>query len=174
MLNHVDDVFSSFFFLPICSPSGWLVSLCLLNFLCFHREWPPPPKSTNLDVPHIICLGLVGLQHRGQESAGIVTSYGREMEFVQKKGMGLVNTIFTEQDMLRMRGNLGIGELLARTRVLTATKDESQDVVATVCPPRSDGASPTKSGPLTSGTCFRCSVKGHIAKDCQKHRTRCY
>ena len=27
-------------------------------------EWPPPPKSTNLDVPHIICLGLVGLQHR--------------------------------------------------------------------------------------------------------------
>lgn len=85
-------------------------------------EWPPPPKSTNLDVPHIICLGLVGLQHRGQESAGIATSYGREMEFVQKKGMGLVNTIFTEQDMLRMRGNLGIGH----TRYSTAG---SSDVV---------------------------------------------
>ena len=32
------------------------------------------------------------------------------MEFFSKKGMGLVNNIFTEQDMLRMRGNLGIGK----------------------------------------------------------------
>lgn len=34
-------------------------------------DWP-----TQLDVPHVITLGLVGLQHRGQESAGIVTSDG--------------------------------------------------------------------------------------------------
>ncbi|XP_041050667.1 amidophosphoribosyltransferase isoform X2 [Carcharodon carcharias] len=34
-------------------------------------EWP-----THLDVPHVIALGLVALQHRGQESAGIVTSNG--------------------------------------------------------------------------------------------------
>lgn len=25
---------------------------------------------TSLDVAHIICLGLIGLQHRGQEAAG--------------------------------------------------------------------------------------------------------
>ena len=26
---------------------------------------------TSLDVAHIVCLGLIGLQHRGQEAAGI-------------------------------------------------------------------------------------------------------
>lgn len=34
-------------------------------------EWP-----TQIDVAQVICLGLVALQHRGQESAGIVTSEG--------------------------------------------------------------------------------------------------
>ncbi|XP_036271510.1 amidophosphoribosyltransferase isoform X3 [Pipistrellus kuhlii] len=37
-------------------------------------EWP-----TQLDVPHVITLGLQGLQHRGQESAGIVTSDGNSV-----------------------------------------------------------------------------------------------
>lgn len=34
-------------------------------------EWP-----TQIDISQVICLGLVALQHRGQESAGIVTSEG--------------------------------------------------------------------------------------------------
>ncbi|GAB1609570.1 amidophosphoribosyltransferase-like [Argonauta hians] len=79
-------------------------------------EWPRPPKTTDLDVPHIICLGLVGLQHRGQESAGIVTSTGDETNFTQKKGMGLVSHIFSEEDLSQLRGNLGIGH----TRYSTA------------------------------------------------------
>ncbi|CAE1234399.1 unnamed protein product [Acanthosepion pharaonis] len=68
---------------------------------------------------------------------------------------------------------LTVGELLARARVLTTTGDESQDVVVAVRPPRSDSASPTKNVSLTSVTCFRCSGKGHVAKDCWKHRTHC-
>ncbi|XP_029642625.1 amidophosphoribosyltransferase-like [Octopus sinensis] len=79
-------------------------------------EWPQPPKTTDLDVPHIICLGLVGLQHRGQESAGIVTSTGNEIHFTQKKGMGLVSHIFREEEISQLRGNLGIGH----TRYSTA------------------------------------------------------
>uniref|UniRef100_A0A8C4SRE6 Glutamine amidotransferase type-2 domain-containing protein n=1 Tax=Erpetoichthys calabaricus TaxID=27687 RepID=A0A8C4SRE6_ERPCA len=34
-------------------------------------QWP-----TQLEVAQVITLGLVALQHRGQESAGIVTSDG--------------------------------------------------------------------------------------------------
>src|ERR1043165_1764712 len=34
--------------------------------------------------------GLFALQHRGQESAGIVTTSGPDQTFLQHKGMGLV------------------------------------------------------------------------------------
>ena len=40
--------------------------------------------------------GLYALQHRGQESAGIVTSDGRQ--FREHKGMGLVSQIFNGDD----------------------------------------------------------------------------
>ncbi|PVD34500.1 hypothetical protein C0Q70_05775 [Pomacea canaliculata] len=67
-------------------------------------SWP-----TDLDVAHIVHLGLIGLQHRGQESAGIVTSTGdNRQRFSSKKYMGLVNS-FTEEDLKKLRGNLGIG-----------------------------------------------------------------
>ncbi|XP_038055766.1 amidophosphoribosyltransferase-like [Patiria miniata] len=73
--------------------------------------WP-----TQLDVPHIISLGLVGLQHRGQESAGIVTSHGGTSPFRKHKAMGLVGQIFTEDVLAKLHGNLGIGH----TRYSTA------------------------------------------------------
>ncbi|KAK3597493.1 hypothetical protein CHS0354_041916 [Potamilus streckersoni] len=66
-------------------------------------NWP-----TELDVAHTICMGLVGLQHRGQESAGIVTSAGMSL-FNIKKGMGLVGSIFQDDDLAKLQGNLGIG-----------------------------------------------------------------
>ncbi|TRY57113.1 hypothetical protein DNTS_023987, partial [Danionella cerebrum] len=69
-------------------------------------EWP-----TQLEVAQILTLGLVALQHRGQESAGIVTSTGTNPPtFSTLKGMGLVNTAFKPEDLLKLRnGNLGIG-----------------------------------------------------------------
>ncbi|CAH1778054.1 unnamed protein product [Owenia fusiformis] len=69
-------------------------------------EWP-----TQLDVANIIQLGLVGLQHRGQESAGIVTSQGdSKYQFRTHKGMGYVGQIFQDEHIIRkLKGNLGIG-----------------------------------------------------------------
>ncbi|XP_041358673.1 amidophosphoribosyltransferase-like [Gigantopelta aegis] len=67
-------------------------------------NWP-----SQLDVAQIIHLGLIGLQHRGQESAGIVTTDGESGKFRQKRGMGLVGSVFSEDDLLRLKGNLGIG-----------------------------------------------------------------
>src|SRR2546429_9109701 len=52
-------------------------------------------------------LGLHALQHRGQESAGIVTSDGMALHI--HKSMGLVADIFTEKKLSRIRGTLAIG-----------------------------------------------------------------
>jgi amidophosphoribosyltransferase len=59
-------------------------------------------------------LGLHALQHRGQESAGIVTSNG--MTLRAHKAMGLVADIFTPDVLAPMRGTLAIGH----TRYSTA------------------------------------------------------
>jgi amidophosphoribosyltransferase len=59
-------------------------------------------------------LGLHALQHRGQESAGIVTSDG--MSLHPHKAMGLVADIFTEDVLSKLRGQLAIGH----TRYSTA------------------------------------------------------
>ncbi|MBN1222895.1 MAG: amidophosphoribosyltransferase [Candidatus Aminicenantes bacterium] len=50
--------------------------------------------------------GLLAIQHRGQDSAGIITYDGR---FHTKKGNGLVRDIFTEDNIQRLRGSIGIG-----------------------------------------------------------------
>ncbi|XP_057628661.1 amidophosphoribosyltransferase [Chionomys nivalis] len=76
-------------------------------------EWP-----TQLDVPHVITVGLQGLQHRGQESAGIVTSDGSSVPtFKVHKGMGLVNDVFSEDNLKKLYvSNLGIGHTRYATR----------------------------------------------------------
>lgn len=52
-------------------------------------------------------FGLYALQHRGQESAGIVSCFGAE--FHEEKGMGLVPQIFTTEKLERLKGRMAIG-----------------------------------------------------------------
>ncbi|MEW5993736.1 MAG: class II glutamine amidotransferase, partial [Candidatus Zixiibacteriota bacterium] len=53
-------------------------------------------------------LGLYALQHRGQESAGIVTSENGLIHL--HKGMGLVAEVFSDSEVLeRLRGRIAIG-----------------------------------------------------------------
>ena len=51
--------------------------------------------------------GLYALQHRGQESAGIVTADGKQ--FAIHRGMGLVPQIFTKEKLHEMVGSSAIG-----------------------------------------------------------------
>src|SRR5437016_2535924 len=51
--------------------------------------------------------GLYALQHRGQESAGIVTSDGHE--FHTHKGMGLVSQVFRGNVLQELPGSMAIG-----------------------------------------------------------------
>nr|CAB3265057.1 amidophosphoribosyltransferase-like [Phallusia mammillata] len=65
-------------------------------------------RPTELDVANVISLGLVGLQHRGQESAGIVTCGDSDL-FKVHKGMGLVSNVFNPHVLSQLNGNSGIG-----------------------------------------------------------------
>jgi amidophosphoribosyltransferase len=52
---------------------------------------------------------LTVLQHRGQDAAGIMTA--SEGLVTMRKGQGLVRDVFSQQDMLGLRGNVGIGHV---------------------------------------------------------------
>ncbi len=52
-------------------------------------------------------LGLYALQHRGQESAGIVASDGERAH--SEVGMGLVADVFTQDRISKLRGRIAIG-----------------------------------------------------------------
>jgi amidophosphoribosyltransferase len=60
----------------------------------------------NADVFRDLYQGLLAIQHRGQDSAGIITYSNR---FHTKKGNGLVQDIFTPENAQRLKGNIGIG-----------------------------------------------------------------
>ena len=59
------------------------------------------------EAAKITYLGLYALQHRGEESAGIATSDGKQIHL--HKGMGLVGEVFTEETMVRLPGRIAIG-----------------------------------------------------------------
>ena len=53
-------------------------------------------------------LGLYALQHRGQESTGIVTSEGKDVYY--HRGMGLVSEVFADQGIFKyLKGHIAIG-----------------------------------------------------------------
>ena len=56
----------------------------------------------------VVCLGLHALQHRGQESAGIVACDERG-EFHAHRGLGLVSDVFGDAEVARLPGSMGIG-----------------------------------------------------------------
>ena len=57
----------------------------------------------------IAYLGLFALQHRGEESAGICTSDGKELTL--HKGLGLVGDVFNEENLKKLPGQAAIGHV---------------------------------------------------------------
>ena len=52
--------------------------------------------------------GLLAVQHRGQDAAGVVTFRDR---FQAKKGLGLVREVFQDKHLQRLRGHLAVGHV---------------------------------------------------------------
>ena len=59
------------------------------------------------EVASALYDGLTVLQHRGQDAAGIATVDGERLRL--HKGAGLVRDVFQREDMLKLRGVVGIG-----------------------------------------------------------------
>ena len=55
---------------------------------------------------------LTVLQHRGQDAAGIMTSENGEL--FMRKDSGLVRDVFQQKHMLKLKGNVGIGQPVDR------------------------------------------------------------
>jgi amidophosphoribosyltransferase len=59
------------------------------------------------DVAKLSYYGLYALQHRGQESAGIAVSNGRQI--LVYKDMGLVSQVFDETTLASLQGHVAVG-----------------------------------------------------------------
>jgi amidophosphoribosyltransferase len=79
----------------------------ILPFDKFREECGVVAIYAHPEAAKLAYLGLHALQHRGQESAGIVASDGIDLHL--EKGMGLVHDIFTNERLSRLPGSLAIG-----------------------------------------------------------------
>ncbi len=61
------------------------------------------------EAARLTYYGLYALQHRGQESAGIVVSDGKHL--TDRRSMGLVPDIFSERDLKRLTGHISCGHV---------------------------------------------------------------
>lgn len=61
------------------------------------------------EAARVTFFGLFALQHRGQESAGIVSADG--CDIWDHRGMGLVSEVFHEDNLAKLKGYLAIGHV---------------------------------------------------------------
>ncbi|MEW5996820.1 MAG: amidophosphoribosyltransferase [Candidatus Micrarchaeota archaeon] len=78
-------------------------------------------SKTGKPVANYVYNGMLALQHRGQDAAGMAVYNGKKLE--EKRGIGLVSRIFSEKDM-DMNGSAGI----AHTRYPTTDGFGIEDV----------------------------------------------
>ncbi len=79
------------------------------------------------DAAKLTYFGLYALQHRGQESAGIVTSTGRAV--YEHRGMGLVTEIFNEDILNTLRGHIASGHVRYSTTGSSVLKNVQPFIV---------------------------------------------
>lgn len=82
------------------------------------------------DVASTIYYGLFALQHRGQESCGIAVSEtsGPKGKVTSYKGMGLVNEVFTPDNLEALHGDIGVGHARYSTAG-ASTRENAQPLV---------------------------------------------
>ena len=66
-------------------------------------------RGEGLDVSRLTYHALYALQHRGQESCGIVVNDNRQIKY--KKAMGLVNEVFNEKTLDDLKGQMAVGHV---------------------------------------------------------------
>ena len=79
------------------------------------------------DVARLTFFALFALQHRGQESAGIATTDGKNIKV--HTGMGLVSQVFSEDSLSHLTGDIAIGHNRYSTRG-SSRVDNAQPIIA--------------------------------------------
>ena len=79
------------------------------------------------EAPNLTYLGLYALQHRGQESAGIVSSDGKQLH--HHRQMGLVSEVFTRDILKKLPGKSAIGHVRYSTTGSSELKNAQPFVV---------------------------------------------
>src|SRR5580658_5068517 len=87
----------------------------------FHEECGVFGVYGHPEAANLVYLGLYALQHRGQESAGIVSSNGKAL--IAHRGMGLVADIFNEDVLRNLEGTSAIGHNRYSTTGSTTIKN---------------------------------------------------
>ena len=87
----------------------------------FHEECGVVGVYGHDEASTLVYLSLYALQHRGQESAGIVASNGDAL--IAHRGMGLVADIFQHDILSRLEGRLAIGHNRYSTAGSTVLKN---------------------------------------------------
>lgn len=82
------------------------------------------------DVASTIYYGLLALQHRGQESCGIAVSdtKGPKGKVLSHKDMGLVNEVFTPDNLEKLKGDIGVGHVRYSTAG-SSSRENAQPLV---------------------------------------------
>src|SRR4249919_1735925 len=79
---------------------------------------------THTPVNQLLYDGLLLLQHRGQDAAGIVTSENKT--FHMQKGTGMVQNVFRTRNMRSLPGNIGIAHCRYPTAGSASSSAEAQ------------------------------------------------
>src|SRR6185436_2759366 len=87
----------------------------------FHEECGVVGVFGHPEAATLAYLSLYHLQHRGQESAGIVASNGEAL--ISHRGMGHVAEIFDQHVLARLEGRLAIGHNRYSTSGSTVLKN---------------------------------------------------
>ena len=77
--------------------------------------------SGHKNASQLAYLSLYALQHRGEESAGIVSFDGKKVHL--HKGMGLVGDLFKEPDLKKLKGTMAIGHVRYSTTGSSTVKN---------------------------------------------------
>jgi len=108
------------------------------------------PEASNLTY-----LGLYALQHRGQESAGIVSSDGTRLYHYRQ--MGLVSEVFTRDNLKKLTGKNAIGHV----RYSTAGSSELKNAQPFLVDYAQGGVSIAHNGNLTNAILIRAELESH-------------
>ncbi len=121
----------------------------------FHDECGVFGIYGHTEAANLTYLGLYGLQHRGQESAGIASSDGSRI--YSHKGMGLVADVFNNEDIKSLSGSSAIGHV----RYSTAGESHIKNAQPFVVEYARGGIAVAHNGNIVNAMVIRAEFEAH-------------